>query len=115
MEDADATRFEELEARIAEHEGALAAAQDANRQAAVRLREVLLASEPAIDPELVAGETVAEVDASFGAAVALLTRIRERIRDEGAARIPAGAPPRTNGEARLTPFEKIRAGLARER
>jgi hypothetical protein len=106
---------ENLAALLAEREAALAEAIEQNRLAANRLREVLLAHEPALDPELVHGETVAEVEASFDSAVSLLGRLRERLRHEQAPRVPAGAPPRGSGNAALTPFEKIREGLSRSR
>ena len=105
--------IETLQAQLAEREAALSEAVEHNRAAAARLREALLATEPALDPELVAGKTVAEVEASFAAASALLGRLRERLQQERAAHVPAGAPPRSGREAALTPFEKIRAGLAR--
>jgi hypothetical protein len=104
-----------LGAVLAEREAALAEALEQNRAAAVHLRELLLAHEPALDPEMVSGETVAEVQASFDSAVALIGRLRERLRNEQAPRVPAGAPPRTPGNAALTPFEKIREGLSRAR
>ncbi len=104
-----------LREQLEERETALSTALEQNRRAAGRLREALLATEPALDPDLVTGESVDEVEASFGAAVALLGRLRERIRHENALRVPAGAPGRAGREAALTPFEKIRAGLSRSR
>jgi hypothetical protein len=110
--DDEATQtLEALRAALAARDDELAAAQESNRRAAVRLRESLLAAEPALDPELVTGETVDEIDASFAAAKTLLERVREGVKKEQSARVPAGAPGRTAGTAALTPFEKIRAGL----
>lgn len=101
-----------LRGQLAEREAALAEALEGNRAAAARLREALLAAEPALDPALVSGESVTEVEASFEAARALLERVREGVRKEQAAHIPAGAPGRIRGNGGMSAFEKIRAGLA---
>lgn len=101
-----------LRGQLAEREAALAEALERNRDAAARLREALLAGEPALDPALVSGDSVAEVEASFAAARALLERVREGVRREQAANIPAGAPGRSRGAGAMSAFEKIRAGLA---
>ena len=82
-----------------------------NERAAVHsLRAALLAGESALAPEMLAGETLAEVEASYRAAMDLLGRLREHVAKETAGRIPAGAPGRTR-QAPRTPFDKIRAGL----
>lgn len=90
----------------------LEASRDGERAAVERLRTALLASEPALEPEMVSGETLAEVEASFANAAALLGRLRERAAAESAARVPAGAPGRQLARPR-TAFEKIREGLSR--
>jgi hypothetical protein len=90
---------------------ALEASRSGERAAVERLRMALLASEPALEAAMVSGETVAEVEASFAAATALLARIRERAAAESAARVPAGAPGRQAARPR-TAFEKIREGLS---
>jgi hypothetical protein len=89
----------------------LAASREAERAAVDRLRQALLATEPALEPSMVVGSTVEEVEASFAAAQAVLTRLREMVTKETAGRIPPGAPGRARSSAR-TPFEKIREGLA---
>lgn len=104
--------LEDLRGKLAERDAALEQALASNQSAAARLREVLLASEPALDPALVVGETVADVETSFAAARAMLERLREGVRQEQALRVPAGAPPRGRGSGAMTAFEKIRAGLA---
>ena len=90
----------------------LEASRDGERAAVERLRTALLASEPALEPEMVSGETLAEVEASFANAAALLGRLRERAAAESAARVPAGAPGRQLARPQ-TAFEKIREGLSR--
>ncbi|QFG02891.1 hypothetical protein [Tepidiforma bonchosmolovskayae] len=104
--------LEELQAQLAERDEALAAARAAHDRAVARLREALLASEPALDPALLSGSTVEEVEASFAAAKETLARIREAVRREAAAAIPAGSALRQPGRAALSPLEKIRAGLS---
>ena len=89
---------------------ALSERDDAHRATLERLREALIASEPAIDADMVTGETLEEIEAGFAAAQAMLTRVREAIRREHAAAIPAGAPGRTLPTP-VTPLEKIRSGL----
>lgn len=89
----------------------LAASREAERVAVDRLRQALLASEPAIEPSMVTGNTLAEVEASFAAAQAVVARLRDIVTKETAGRIPPGAPGRARSNAR-TPFEKIREGLS---
>ena len=83
-----------------------------NRDLVARYRAALLASDPAIEPELVAGDTADEVEASFIAAQRLVAGIRDALRREQAPPVPAGAP----GRAAIGPhtaYDKIRAGLSR--
>jgi hypothetical protein len=94
-------------------EADLAASRSAQELAVQHLREALLAREPALDPSMVTGLTVEEVEASFAVAAAVLAKLRETVTRETAHRVPAGAP----GRARFVPrtaFEKIREGLSRQ-
>ena len=102
----------ELRAALAEQERRWQASETARKATVERLRLVLVASEPALRPEMVTGGTAEEVEASFAAARELVAEVREAVRRTSIAAIPAGAP----GRASLTPpsaIEKIRAGLAR--
>ena len=90
----------------------LASSRDGERAAIERLRTALLASEPALEPEMVHGETLAELEASFAAATALLSKIRERAAIESASRVAPGSDGRLTARPR-TAFEKIRDGLGR--
>jgi hypothetical protein len=84
----------------------------ANRELLERLRDALLASAPDVDPGLVRGETLDEVEASFAAARASVERVREAVRKEFAELVPAGT--RTRAPVRpATAFDKIREGLVR--
>ncbi|MBI5948957.1 MAG: hypothetical protein HY875_12535 [Chloroflexi bacterium] len=93
-------------------EEALAAAESAARDAIERLRTALLASDPDVAPEMVAGETAAEVEASFAVAREVVDRLREKARRDAAVAVPAGAPGRAT-RAPASALEKIRAGLGR--
>jgi hypothetical protein len=104
----------ELQEALAETREALAARVEAERGLLERYRLALLASEPAIPPEMVGGETAEAIEASFAAAKALAGRLREGIAAEAARQVPAGAPGRARG-APLSAFEKIRQGLGAPR
>lgn len=90
----------------------LEASRENERAAVARLRSALLAGEPALDESMLGGDTLAEVEANYRAALAVLTKLREHVAKETAGRIPPGAPGRARN-APGTPFEKIRAGLER--
>jgi len=91
---------------------AVAAHEQATRRLLDRLRHALAASEPGLDPALVTGDTLEEVEASFAAARGLVSRVREAVQREAAVAVPAGSPARSVA-APATSFEKIRAGLGR--
>lgn len=109
----DEVTIETLQARLAEREAELAASREAGHAAIERLKAALIATNPAIDPAMLTGETAGDVEASFAAATALVERVREHVRRENAAAVPAGAPPR-GGATPRTAIEKIREGLARQ-
>ena len=80
-------------------------------------RSLLLATAPDVPQELVKGETVEEVEASFEAARDMVERIRQKLEAQVAGeRVPAGAPPRSAPDlSTLSPKEKILYGLSRGR
>ena len=108
----------EAGAELARLRADLDAERTARRAAVARYREAVLAAEPTLPPELVAGDSLDEVDASVEAARRAVARIRERLAaesDEAAGRgFPAGAPGRLppNADA-MSASEKIAFGLAR--
>jgi len=112
--DTAARQLDEFES---EHEALIAANEAARRALAGRLRESFLASDRALDPEMVQGETLEELEASFASAQALVAKVREAVLSEqertrpAAPSVPAGAPGRTRS-APTSPLEKIRLGLA---
>lgn len=83
--------------------------------AVARYREAALAAEPELPPELVAGQTVEEVDASLAGARRTVAAIRQRLAEaaEPSTRgFPAGAPARLSGSLEgLSAAEKIARGL----
>ncbi len=91
---------------------ALLASEAAARDAVGRLRAALLAADPDVAPEMVSGETAAEVESSFAVAREVMTRLREKARRDAAVAVPAGAPGRAT-RAPASALEKIRAGLGR--
>jgi len=104
--------IETLRAALAEREQQLAAERETTRRLVARVREALLASDPDVAPELVTGDTLEEVEASFARAQAIAQRVRERVAREAPLAVPAGAPGRVV-HSPATPLDKIRAGLAR--
>ena len=94
-------------------QAAVAAAEERARAAADRYREAVLALEPALPPDLVAGDSVESVDASLARARETVAQVRLQMEQAAAAqRVPAGAPARQPPDlSALSPGEKIRAGL----
>jgi len=89
----------------------------ARLQAAVgKYREVLLAAAPEVVQEMVAGESIEEVDAAMERARQTVLHVRERLESQAqAGRVPTGSPPRTAPDlSALSPMEKIRLGLGRK-
>lgn len=93
---------------------ALAERENERAELLAALRDSLLAGEPDVAPELVTGETLAEMQASFEAARATVQRVRETVRKESATSVSAGAPGRWQAPP-ASPLEKIRRGLDRVR
>lgn len=84
-------------------------------QATARYREAVLRGSPEVPPELVAGETVDEIDASAEQAREMVQRIKGQLEAQAASqRVPTGAPPRATPDlSALSPREKIAYGLQR--
>ena len=107
-----------LRADLDEARGHLDAERAARQAAVARYRDAVLAAEPALPPELVAGGSLDEVDASVEAARRAVAQIRERLAaeaDEAAARgFPIGAPGRVEASTEgMSAAEKIAVGLER--
>jgi len=104
---------EQAEADATSLRAELEAAAERVQRAAQRYRELVVASEPALPADLIAGDDVDAVDASARAARELVGRVRTHIEQQAhAGRVPAGAPARTGPDlSALTPEQKIRYGL----
>lgn len=126
----DATRSGEvagLQRRLAEREESLATqtveledlragvseAREQARDAVLRVRQYMLEREPELPEDLVAGETVADLDAAATQARQTVAQVRQHLEQRAqSVRVPAGAPPRGSQEPEpMTAAEKIRAGL----
>jgi hypothetical protein len=101
----------DLERQLAEKEAELLARSETEHQLLARYREALLAGDRGVDPALVQGETLAEIEASFEAAREIADRARGSM-GPGMRYVSPGAPGRRAGGP-TTPFEKIRDGLER--
>ena len=100
----------ELEPRLTELENSLS-------QAISSYRALVIKSNPGLPEELIAGDSVEEIDDSLAGAQALIDRVRQRLEAEIAgARIPAGAPQRSPVDlSALSPQEKIQYAIGERR
>lgn len=87
---------------------------DEMREAAARYRDMALKAEPALPGEIIAGETVVDIDVSLDRARTIAEKVRARIESEARAlRVPAGGTARTSRDiGSMSPAEKISFGLA---
>ena len=89
----------ELEPRMTELEDSLA-------QAVSSYRALVIKSNPGVPEELIAGDSIEEIDDSLASAQVLIDRVRQELEAEiAAAKIPAGAPLRTPARP-LSPIPK---------
>jgi chromosome segregation ATPase len=102
------------------HEGALSAAneraaalEERVRGAALRYRELVLRQSPELPEELVAGESIEEIEEALTRARETVAKVRGHIESEAqAGRVPVGAPARSGPDlSTLSADEKIRLGL----
>jgi hypothetical protein len=91
----------------------LAQVKEANAQAVAKYLDAVRLANPTIPQNVIAGETIEEIDASVEKAKAIASAVKANLEAQAKeAKVPAGAPPR--GEISLeglTPREKIAAGL----
>ncbi len=83
------------------------------RSAAERYRELALEQTPELPAELVSGATVDEIDESLERARETVSKVRGHLESQAqAAKVPAGAPPRSEPDlSGLSTEEKISYGL----
>ena len=77
--------------------------------AAAKYRQVILSGSPEVPEELVKGETVEEVEASFANARQVVERVKQGLEGkQQRERVPTGAPPRSPLDvSAMSPQEKI--------
>jgi predicted nuclease with TOPRIM domain len=120
LEQALAERDEQintLKQSVAELETKLTELADSRSQELASYRALVISSNPDLPEELIAGESVEEIDKSLASARALIDRVRQRLETEIAgSRIPAGAPLRTPLDlSALSPQEKIQYAMGERR
>jgi chromosome segregation ATPase len=120
---AERQRIEELEGRLAGLHEELTVGQAENEglharllAAAGKYREALLAAAPELPEELVAGESIEEIEAAAERARQTVRQVRERLESQAqVGRVPTGSPPRGVPDfSALSPIEKIRVGLSQK-
>jgi len=104
-----ADKTKELEASVVE----LAALKDDRDSALGHYLDMAKAANPNVPEAIIAGATIAEIDASIEKGKTIVESVRAAMESEAAkTKVPAGAPPRgaisTEG---LTAREKIAAGI----
>ena len=116
-------RSDELSGQIEGFQTELAARQEETQELHARLlaaagkyREVVLAAAPELPEELVAGETIEELEEAAERARETVRQVRERLDSQAqVGRVPAGSPLRGAPDfSALSPIEKIRLGLGRK-
>jgi hypothetical protein len=108
-EDSLATQTVELE----DLRGAVAESETKAREAIERIRQSVLEREPELPRELLAGTSLADLDAAVAHARQTVAQVRQHIEQQAQSqRVPAGAPARGGPDVSgMTAGEKIRAGL----
>lgn len=107
------TEIAGLKQTISEAEGKLSEINALLSQAVASYRELVVTAHPEVPPELITGDSVAEVDESLRSARALVDKVKQGIEAETArTRVPAGSPPRTPLDLSvLSPREKIQYAI----
>jgi len=76
-------------------------------------RELAVSSNPGVPADLVAGDTIDEVNDSLKSSLSLMERVRQEMEAEASkTRVPAGAPQRVPQDlSGMSPREKIRYAI----
>ena len=111
-----ATSDARVESQSAESEtlrGLLEGTAGQVREAVGRYREAILAQEPELPADLIAGDTLEAIDASVAQARQTVAQVRQHLEHQAQAlRVPPGAPARAGPDlSSLSPADKIRLGL----
>jgi len=102
-----------LKQSVAELEQKLTDFNNALTQAISSYRALVVKTNPAVPDELIAGDTIEEIDKSLANAQTVIDRVRQELEAEiAAAKVPAGAPQRTPVDlSALSPREKIQHAI----
>ena len=90
-------------------------AEAQGKEAVRRYRDAMLEREPQLPADLVAGDSITELDAAIERARQTVAQVRQHLDQQAQAlRIPAGAPARGDPDVSdLSSAEKIRLGLSK--
>jgi len=124
-------RIASLEASLAQREASLAdaaqaieslkkdftAAEAANAEAVAEYRRLAVSSNPIFNPELLAGNSIPEINAAMVRATDLVAKLQAQVAASyKATSVPAGAPERSGPDtSTLSPGEKIRYAISRDK
>jgi len=102
-----------LKQSVAELEPKLVGLNDALAQAVASYKAMVIKLNPGVPEELLAGETIGEIDESLANAQTLINMVRQGLEAEiAAARVPTGAPQRSPIDlSALSPREKIQYAI----
>jgi hypothetical protein len=91
----------------------LTALKDAHSKAVAKYLGAIKLANPAIPGDVITGATIEEIDSSIQKATVIATAVKANLEAQAKeARVPAGAPPRTEISLEgLSPREKIVAGI----
>lgn len=117
-------RIASLEASLAQRDTSLAeaalvietlkkdisTADTAHKEAVTEYRKLAVSSNPIFNPEMLAGNSISEINAAMTRVTDLAAKVRSRIEaDIKAISVPAGAPERSGPDiSGLSPREKIK-------
>jgi hypothetical protein len=108
-----AQRLAELENTVTEANERASKMEGSLKQSVKSYKTLITAANPDVLPEMLAGESVEELDASLGKARELIGKIKTGLESQSkATRVPAGAPQRGAADiSGMTASEKIRVGM----
>ncbi len=99
-------------AHLAELEAKLVEAGNSLGKAVTSYRTLVVKVNPGIPEELIAGNSVEEIELALGKAETLVRRVRQQVKAEViSTRVPAGAPERRRSGGELSPREKIQYAI----
>jgi predicted RNase H-like nuclease (RuvC/YqgF family) len=106
-----------LRQALAESEQKLAQTSDALAQAVASYKELVVATNPEIPPELVTGDTIEAINQSLENARSLIDRVKQAVEQEASrSKVPVGAPQRASIDLSvLSPREKIQYAIGGKR